>query len=298
MINKEQFLGPVAIGGVGGSGTRIVAQIMINLGYYMGCDLNPAYDNLWFTFLFTRPKWFANYANDNERAICSGFTIFEKAMKGITHLNASELRFVAIAALEAEHIRISRRKHRRMLWSLKRGWKLSRMRQLDYSSYIGWGWKEPNTHIYIGHLSKKFTSAKYIHVLRHGLDMAFSKNKNQLFNWAHFFEINIAGSNVSLPNAALKYWIKANRRAFTLGEQLGPERFLQVKFEDLCVSPKIEIEKIISFLGLRAATVDLDSLYNIPSKPKSMERYKNHDLTIFNQADLEAVRELGFMIEK
>jgi len=43
---------PLAIGGVGGSGTRVVAAAAIALGIDMGCDLNPALDNLFFTLLF------------------------------------------------------------------------------------------------------------------------------------------------------------------------------------------------------------------------------------------------------
>ncbi len=45
---------PVAIGGVGGSGTRVVAQLLMKLGFYIGSDLNKANDNLWFVLLFNR----------------------------------------------------------------------------------------------------------------------------------------------------------------------------------------------------------------------------------------------------
>ena len=49
-------VGPCAIGGLGGSGTRVVAQILRDVGIFMGTDLNGANDNLWFTLLFKRPK--------------------------------------------------------------------------------------------------------------------------------------------------------------------------------------------------------------------------------------------------
>ena len=45
---------PVAVGGVGGSGTRLIAQVLLELGYYLGGDLNESLDNLWFTLLFKR----------------------------------------------------------------------------------------------------------------------------------------------------------------------------------------------------------------------------------------------------
>jgi hypothetical protein len=46
----------VAVGGVGGSGTRLVAHVMLELGYYLGPDLNESLDTLWFTLLFKRPE--------------------------------------------------------------------------------------------------------------------------------------------------------------------------------------------------------------------------------------------------
>src|SRR6266550_6138718 len=55
-IGQRSSVQPVAIGGVGGSGTRLVAEILRHLGYYMGRDLNEASDNLWFTLLFRRTE--------------------------------------------------------------------------------------------------------------------------------------------------------------------------------------------------------------------------------------------------
>src|SRR3990167_6840991 len=46
---------PLAIGGVGGSGTRVVAAAAIALGFDLGSDLNPPLDNLAFTLLFKDP---------------------------------------------------------------------------------------------------------------------------------------------------------------------------------------------------------------------------------------------------
>jgi len=42
----------IVVGGLGGSGTRLIAEILSALGYDMGLDLNEASDNLAFTLLF------------------------------------------------------------------------------------------------------------------------------------------------------------------------------------------------------------------------------------------------------
>ena len=54
---SSQTQGPVVIGGVGGSGTRVVVEIMRRLGVYTGSDLNKAGDNKWFTLLCKLPRW-------------------------------------------------------------------------------------------------------------------------------------------------------------------------------------------------------------------------------------------------
>ena len=48
----------IAIGALGGSGTRAVAQVFLEAGIYMGDDLNRANDNLIFTRLFKDPNWY------------------------------------------------------------------------------------------------------------------------------------------------------------------------------------------------------------------------------------------------
>jgi hypothetical protein len=47
---------PIAIGGMGGSGTRLVALIFEELDFYLGNELNKAKDNLFFNLLFKRKE--------------------------------------------------------------------------------------------------------------------------------------------------------------------------------------------------------------------------------------------------
>ena len=47
----------IAIGGLGDSGTRIVAEVFIHAGLFLGNERNISYDNLVFTRLFKNPAW-------------------------------------------------------------------------------------------------------------------------------------------------------------------------------------------------------------------------------------------------
>ncbi|MDX1409058.1 MAG: hypothetical protein R3330_13010, partial [Saprospiraceae bacterium] len=49
---------PVIVGGIGGSGTRVVAEILQASGVYLGTYLNAALDNVFFARLITKdPEW-------------------------------------------------------------------------------------------------------------------------------------------------------------------------------------------------------------------------------------------------
>ena len=297
MDHKIRQLGPVAVGGVGGSGTRIVAQILMDFRLYMGSDLNRANDNLWFTFLLRRPKWYVKNASRNRQTIFRGLNVLEKAMTSAFNPHPGAVVFILRALLEAEQRNFAHRRHLKTKWLRTRAWTLLRPKDIDYSTYIGWGWKEPNTHIYLDFLGERFDTLRYIHVVRHGLDMAYSRNRHQLDNWGHYLGVDDTGSAESQSSLALKFWIKANQRALTLGEQLGPGRFLRMNLEDLCASPRTQISRIISFLGLDVTRETLDYVCTIPKTPGSTRRYKLHSLSEFDRADIEAVAALGFEIE-
>jgi hypothetical protein len=313
MTDRAQCFGPVVIGGVGGSGTRVVATFLRELGFYMGDDLNRANDNLWFTLLFVRPKWFVE-GSDEE--ISKGLHLFEKAMISRLGLSRGEIRFISRAAIDmlfSDYLHWGRDrgiwpiKRVAGIWPIKRGvimtWLIKRVvtmirsKGLDPSAYIGWGWKEPNSHIYIKYLSESFGNLRYIHAVRHGLDMAYSNNQAQLHNWGRLFGVQISDSSEFLPQALLDYWIKANEIAMTLGKHLLGDRFLVMNFDKLCFAPRREIEKLISFLELSERSVDIDKLCSLFKIPQSLGRYKEHDISVFDEDAINRVRELGFVID-
>jgi hypothetical protein len=67
-----------------------------------------------------------------------------------------------------------------------------------------------------------------------------------------------------------------------------------VDFDQLCVSPKSEIQKIVSFLEIKPDAENLAALCRIPHRPKSLGRYRAHDLSQFDPADLKELNDLGF----
>lgn len=296
MKNSINWSGPIAIGGGGGSGTRLVAEILIQLGFYMGSVLNFANDNLWFTLLFKRPKWFIKNAK-RESQIFKGLSIFEKVMNGSFRPRGDEFVFILRAAIEMSLFGHNYLRAGRGLWPLRQIVAMIRSQNPDPSRYIGWGWKEPNTHMYIPYLSRHFNNLRYIHIIRHGLDMAYSRNQTQLHSWGDFFGVRVPDSPALLPHALLRYWVESNKRAIALGKELLNKRFLLLNFDELCLNPGQKISMLIDFLGLDTKCVNMDKLMRLPQFPQSAGRYKKYDLSVFDRDEIEAVREFGFTVD-
>lgn len=297
MMTNSHSSGPIVIGGIGGSGTRVVAEILLDCGYFLGNDLNSAHDNLSFTLLFKRPRWF-KLAHKSEAQVFKGLSVFEKSMKGDSITRLDEYVFVARATGEIflhghDHLQSGRGS-----WAIERAMTMLRAQGFDSSTHIGWGWKEPNSHIFLEFLKDYFNNLKYIHVIRHGLDMAYSPNQTQLHIWGDYLGVKISKSPEFLPKASLDYWIKANVRAISSGKRILGQSFLLLNFDELCSSPQKELEKLLSFLNLDVPLADMPHLLDLPRMPSSMGRYKGHDLSIFSDDSINAVHELGFIVSR
>ena len=211
---------PVVIGGVGGSGTRLFARIFMQAGFFLGSDLNLENDNLWFTLLFRRPRWYQRVAAGQENRIFTGLRVLTKAMLGTGALTLDEAAFLAGAAVELSvNFQVSN-KTMRGTWPFERARNIMRAAKTPPAgNYRGWVWKEPNSHIYLPYLFRQYPALKYVHVIRHGLDLAFSINQVQLQNWSFLFGLKRPKSKSEVPAASLKYWVRANERAIDLGKR-------------------------------------------------------------------------------
>ena len=293
MQKNGELSSPVIIGGVGGSGTRVVAEIIRHLGFYIGDDLNPAKDNLWFLLLFKRPRWFRRARHDKNK-IFTGLSLLSKAMLHQNGPEWPELRFLIRAVLEISIFGHNYKGDGRGFWPFLRAWNMLVKQPKMTLNQSQWGWKEPNSHIYLEYLAAYFSNIKYIHTIRHGLDMAFSENQQQLYNWGPILGLELPKSRSDKPAASLKYWIKSNRRVMEIGEKLGAQKFLVVNFDRLCLSPRSEIQKIVSFLNIEPGAENQATLCCIPQRPKSLGRYRTHNISQFDPADLNELNDLGF----
>lgn len=234
---------PVAIGGVGGSGTRVVAETLIRLGLHLGSNLNTASDNLNFTRCFKRQDWFMNFPDERELS-AAWESFIDQGIEGENGVSANS----------------------------------------GSTAVPRWGWKEPNTHIFLPFLFKNVPEFKYIHVLRSGLDMAFSDNQNQAKNWGQFI-LNTPCDDQITPTYSLDYWIAANTRALKFQQEMK-ENFLLIKYDELCKNPRRELAKLLLFVN-RSGNLDEYASHIYPTK--TIGRHLKEDLGIFSAEQLRQV---------
>ena len=298
MISRESMgLGPVVVGALGGSGTRLVAALLAELGYFLGSDLNAERDNLTFTLLFKRRRWLERDVPRDPAQVHTGLRILEKTMLTAQPLDEGERRFLRRAVREVALHGYDHRHRGAGAWPLVRAHRLLRAQPLDPRRFRGWGWKEPNSHLFLPELVEHFPGLRFVYVLRHGLDMACSSNDTQLRLWGPRYGVELGRGRQAHARAMLEFWIRVSERVIEQGHRELGQRFLVLPFDRLIESPEQGLASLLAFLSIDPAEVDLRRLLALPVRPASIGRYKRRGLEPFTPRLLEGVRALGFAIE-
>ena len=244
----------------------------------IGGRLNGSLDNLWFTVLFKRPAWFRRPPAFPE--IVRAARLFEQAMTTGLHATATSADESLVRALGH-----ALDEHRGEPQGVT-GKTAADLLASAAAPPGPWGWKEPNTHVFLPTLNRVIPGLRYVHVVRDGLDMAFSRNIGQLRNWGCFMGFE-ADEDAPLPVQQLRFWIAANRVAVEYGACVMGRRFLLVSYEAFCADPERQTARLMRFLGHSA---EVDPRAHVA--PKSIGRAAEHDLSIFPADDLAALAAL------
>lgn len=271
----------VAIGGIGGSGTRLIMQLLKNTGINMGFDLNASNDDLLFSLFFRRPKLFDIGQIAFEKRYRLYIQLRTRGLKGITQRDNAFLKNLIADSMPQLNF----------TWRQKRIVRVTNFEESSSTSNI-WGWKEPNTHIFIRSILLTTPALKYIHVMRNGLDMAYSENQNQLDLWGPAV---LASNCESTPRNSLKYWKKVHENILDLHLE-SPRSIYLLNFDNMCESFDIEIRKLFKFLDMPIDEKSVQQLSDLVLIPESSGRHKHYPLSEFDQNDIEFVKNAGFNV--
>jgi len=301
-INMKRFnlSSPIVVGGLGNCGTRVVANILKKMKFYLGYhDLNTI-DNIWFPSLFyNRPKWYISTSKHNNEAITKALHMFEKMMFApfISRYSILKALLEYICFINSKEYKANFRYCTLGLRPrLECNMPQLLLNHLNENDYVGWGWKEPISCMYIEYLNDHYQNMKYIHMIRNGFDASIRFRHPQLYDWCGVFKLKIDPTDDDIRANTLKYWINVNKNAINLGKKLLQNRFLLIRLEDLYNETEETVAKIADFLSIDNHHINSVELCSIVKKPESLGLYKKHDLSFASKEDLRCIKELGYEV--
>jgi len=252
---------PIVVGGVGGSGTRVVAAALKKVGIFIGDDLNGALDNMLTRSVYsgTRERLKSFSMNRCSYGLASSDYIlnYDEEIKNFFQEGMDKFEREMFAAFNSQKLRT-----------------------------VAWGWKGPPSFNFLELFKDYFGDLRYIHVMRHGVDMAFSNNQNQLLNWGWRYGLPPSTD----PANSFKYWVCANRQALFDAKRLGIN-FHVVNFDHLCADPTLSFSQMLNFIDI---TFDPADLIHLVQRPNSSGRRFKNECNFVDHIAQDALCEFGF----
>jgi len=123
-----------------------------------------------------------------------------------------------------------------------------------------WGDKTPLNTLYLSWINKLFPNAKYIHLIRDGRAVVNSYVKQGIYD---------------NHGEACARWNTSIEKARKFKDKYGRDKVFEVRYEDLVVNPKKELEKICKFLDINFEQEMLE-YYKISGKLGDTKLYSHH----------------------
>ncbi len=225
---------PVIVGAVGGSGTRVVQQILSEIGCYMGAELNKNGEPI------PLQNFFRRYSTQSLQAWLSESTSPRAETPGWPEMT------LAFQTAIEQHLALCGAPTR------------------------FWGFKVPKSILFLPFLAEQYPHLRFVHMIRNGLDMVYSKN------WRLQEErdvlLNLAEAARPVPEQSMILWQKVNRMAADFSERLGPNYAL-LRFEQLCTNPRETLSALFGFLGISDVAL-LERCSQMVHRPDSLGRWR------------------------
>jgi Sulfotransferase family len=144
-----------------------------------------------------------------------------------------------------------------------------------------WGWKEPRSIFLIPFLAAALPGMRFVHVVRDGRDLAFSKNQNQPRKHADAF-LGSTSPRPESPTRAIELWRAVNLEAADAGERELAERYRRIRYEDLCAEPERVVAEILAFLDQDG---DPAELARAVDPPPTLGRWRESDPVLVRELE-------------
>lgn len=262
--STSRYRPPVVVLGTGGSGTRGMQRLLDSAGYFMGTNINrpgDALDIAWFIRRWVNP--YLAKSRWVERMWADG------EPRRFRHPGGMAADFAA--TVEDHREAIGRRKAR-------------------------WGWKVPRTILVLPFVHEFFPEMRAIHLVRDGRDMAYSPNQNQARRYAHVLDASV--SELPAPSQSISFWAHVNLAAARYGERALGNRYLCLRYEEICADPAGLATRLVDFLDSPKSADAMRSAAVAEIQPSpSIGRWRQRDaseIAELERAGGEALRAFGY----
>ena len=155
-----------------------------------------------------------------------------------------------------------------------------------------WGWKEPRSVYLLPFLAAELPGLRFLHVVRDGRDMALSSNQVQLRKHG---DAVLGRDDEPEPLRSIALWREINLRAADFGERELGDRYLRIRFEDLCAQPTATVAQVLRFFGLDgdAERIAADEVQT----PPTLGRWREADPELraaLNERAADALERFGY----
>ncbi len=263
---RPQLPPPVVVFGTGGSGTRGLQRLLDAAGYFMGTNVNrpgDALDIAWFI-----RRWIDRYL---DRSGWAEAMWRDGRVRRFPYPGGMAVDFRAtIADHRAE---IGRRRKR-------------------------WGWKVPRTILVLPFVHDFFPGMRAIHLVRDGRDMAYSANQNQARRYREHF-LEPSERDLPDPIQSIAFWARANLAAARYGERALGDRYLRLRYEDVCAEPAALAARLVDFLEGPTSVEAMAEVAAAEIRPSpSIGRWRRREadeIAALERVGGEALREFGYV---
>ena len=261
----SQYQPPVVIFGTGGSGTRALQRLLDTAGYFMGTNVNRAGDAL-------DIAWFIRRWHDRYLAR-SGW------IEKMWHEDEAR-RFGHPRAMAAD-FRATIKDHRETIGRRK----------------ARWGWKVPRSILVFPFVHDFLPGLSAIHLVRDGRDMAYSGNQNQARRYAEQL-LDATAQELPAPMQSISFWARVNLAAARYGESALGDRYLRLRYEDICADPGAMATRLVDFLDTPKPVEAMQRVAVAEIRPSSsIGRWRQRDeseIAELERAGGEALRAFGY----
>jgi len=235
---------PLIVLGMHRSGTSLTVRLLHDLGIHMGSWLSRDAESVHFQRL-------------NRRIFAAAGSKWAEVSNLLRQMESPA--FVAQQTSKVQHALFTA--HLPLRKTVIAGFFGTELWQrIEQGESPAWGWKDPRTSLTFPVWLPVFPRARWLHILRNGVDVAISihrrslKQRRKLRN--RLFPIDYSAATLDF-GYSFRLWEQYLSFILTHKHEIPAGQYLEVRYEDLLADPETHLRQIVDFVG---HTVDADTL--------------------------------------